>query len=99
MSKDGAPRFFEVAGEDKVFYPADATVQGNEVVLSGPHVSALVAAVRYAWTDDPAGCNLYNQDGLPAMPFRTDDWEVSVHPAPTPTPSALIPPADAAAKK
>jgi len=31
-------------------------------------------AVRYAWADDPTECNLYNTDGLPASPFRTDDW-------------------------
>jgi hypothetical protein len=31
-------------------------------------------AVRYAWADNPAGCNLYNGEGLPAAPFRTDDW-------------------------
>ena len=101
VAKDGTPRHFEVAGEDEVFYPADAVVQGNEVALSGAHVSALVKAVRYAWTDDPAGCNLYNQDGLPAAPFRTDDWEVSTHPAkpPVPAAAAVTPAADAAAKK
>jgi sialate O-acetylesterase len=31
-------------------------------------------AVRYAWAENPAGCNLYNREGLPAVPFRTDDW-------------------------
>ena len=73
-AKDGAPRNFEVAGADKKFYPAEATVQGNAVVLTCAQVTTPVAAVRYAWTDDPAGCNLYNHDDLPAMPFRTDDW-------------------------
>jgi len=32
------------------------------------------AAVRYAWANNPVGCNLYNREGLPAAPFRTDDW-------------------------
>lgn len=66
---------FEVAGEDQQFFPAQASVAGNEVVLSSSHVAKPVAA-RYAWANDPK-CNLYNKAGLPAAPFRSDDWEVA----------------------
>jgi sialate O-acetylesterase len=66
---------FEVAGENQQFSPAKAKVEGSEVVLSSPHVPKPVAA-RYAWANDPQ-CNLFNKAGLPAPPFRTDDWTVS----------------------
>jgi len=66
---------FEIAGEDQKFFPAEAKVEGTEVVLSSPHVTKPVAA-RYAWANDPP-CNLYNKLGLPAPPFRSDDWPVS----------------------
>ena len=46
---------------------------GDTLVVSAPDVPA-PRAVRYAWSDNPAGCNLYNADGLPASPFRTDAW-------------------------
>ena len=73
-SKDGPPRGFELAGEDRKFYPAEAAIDGSgEVVVTCPQVEK-PAAVRYAWSDDPAGCNLYNGEHLPAVPFRTDDW-------------------------
>jgi sialate O-acetylesterase len=63
---------FAVAGEDRVFVWADATIDGNAVVVSSDKVQKPVA-VRYAWADNPE-CNLYNKEGLPASPFRTDDW-------------------------
>jgi sialate O-acetylesterase len=66
---------FEIAGEDQQFFPAEAKVAGSEVVLSSARVPRPVAA-RYAWANDPK-CNLYNKLGLPAPPFRTDDWTVS----------------------
>jgi sialate O-acetylesterase len=65
---------FEVAGQDQQFFPAEARIEGAEVVLSSSHVAKPVAA-RYAWADDPK-CNLYNKVGLPAPPFRSDDWAV-----------------------
>ena len=65
---------FQIAGEDQKFVAAEARIQGNEVVISSPHVPSPLA-VRYAWADDPK-CNLYNQVGLPAPPFRSDDWPV-----------------------
>ncbi len=61
---------FAVAGEDGQFAWADATIEGDAVVVSSPKVEK-PRAVRYAWADNPA-CNLYNQAGLPAVPFRTD---------------------------
>lgn len=65
-------------GADKKFVWADAKIEGDTVVVSSPKVPQPVA-VRYAWADNPEGCNLYNQAGLPAAPFRTDsveDWAV-----------------------
>jgi sialate O-acetylesterase len=63
---------FEVAGADKVFHPASARIDGKTVVVSSPDVRE-PAAVRYAWTNSPEA-SLYNRAGLPAVPFRTDDW-------------------------
>ena len=61
---------FAIAGEDGKFAWADAVIDGDAVVVSSPKVEK-PANVRYAWADNPA-CNLYNQAGLPAVPFRTD---------------------------
>jgi sialate O-acetylesterase len=63
---------FSMAGPDRKFHWADARIEGDEVVVSSREVSSPVA-VRYAWAGSPA-CNLYNKNGLPASPFRTDDW-------------------------
>jgi sialate O-acetylesterase len=71
-AKDGAPRNFAVAGADKKFVWAEAKVEGDAVVVSSPEVPQPLA-VRYAWADNPSGCNLFNASGLPAAPFRTDD--------------------------
>lgn len=69
----GKLAWFEIAGEDKKFTWAEARIDGDGVVVSSPEVPKPVA-VRYAWAGNPEGCNLYNQAGLPASPFRTDDW-------------------------
>ncbi len=61
---------FAVAGTDGQFVWAKAAIEDNSVVLSAPGISK-PAAVRYAWDVNPV-CNLYNQAGLPAVPFRTD---------------------------
>lgn len=66
---------FAVAGEDHHFVWANAVIAGNTVVVSSPDVPNPVA-VRYAWDIDPV-CNLYNRVGLPAVPFRTDDWRLT----------------------
>ncbi len=64
---------FAIAGSDRKFYWADARIEnGDQVVVSSPDVPRPVS-VRYAWADNPA-CNLTNESGLPASPFRTDDW-------------------------
>ena len=64
---------FAIAGADKKFVWADAEIAGDTVVVKSPQVPNPVA-VRYAWQMNPQGCNLYNKAGLPASPFRTDDW-------------------------
>jgi sialate O-acetylesterase len=69
---DGPLKGFAIAGEDKKFVWADAKIEGGTVIVSSDAVSAPVA-VRYAWADNPI-CNLYNREGLPASPFRTDEW-------------------------
>lgn len=63
---------FTIAGADKNFVPADARIDGDTVVVSSTQVTSPVA-VRYAFVANPT-CNLYNKAGLPAIPFRTDNW-------------------------
>ena len=63
---------FAIAGADRKFVWAEADIEDDKVVVSSNEVSA-PAAVRYAWADNPV-CNLYNEEGLPASPFRTDSW-------------------------
>jgi sialate O-acetylesterase len=63
---------FSIAGEDKRFVWADAKIDGDSVIVWSDKVEKPVA-VRYAWANNPE-CNLYNKEGLPASPFRTDDW-------------------------
>jgi len=64
---------FTIAGKGGKFVPATARIDQGTVVVSSPDV-AEPAAVRYAWENYAEGCNLYNGDGLPAAPFRTDKW-------------------------
>lgn len=63
---------FAIAGEDRKFVWANARMRGNRIIVSHPDVPDPVA-VRYGWADNP-DCNLFNREGLPASPFRTDDW-------------------------
>ena len=65
-------RGFSIAGADRKLHWANARIEGDEVVVSGGEVNA-PSSVRYAWAGSP-DCNLYNIEGLPASPFRTDDW-------------------------
>jgi sialate O-acetylesterase len=69
-AKGGELKGFAIAGDDRKFVWADAKIVGDTVVVSSDKVEK-PAAVRYAWADNPI-CNLYNKDGLPAVPFRTD---------------------------
>jgi carbohydrate esterase-like sialic acid-specific acetylesterase len=68
-------RGFAIAGEDRQWKPARARIEGKTVVVSHPDIGKPVA-VRYAWASNP-DCNLFNGAGLPASPFRTDDWQAS----------------------
>jgi sialate O-acetylesterase len=79
ISAGNAPlKGFAIAGNDHRFVWADAVIDGDSVVVRSDAVSAPVA-VRYAWANNPV-CNLCNKEGLPASPFRTDDWPgVTVH--------------------
>ncbi|MCX6895174.1 MAG: sialate O-acetylesterase [Verrucomicrobia bacterium] len=73
VAKDGNLKGFVVAGADKAWKPATARIAGDKVIVSSAEVKSPVA-VRYAWENWPT-CNLYNGAGLPASPFRTDDWK------------------------
>ena len=71
VAKGGPLKYFAIAGPDHQYVWGDAVISGNSVLVSSPQVPNPVS-VRYAWADDPEGCNLYNAAGLPASPFRTD---------------------------
>ncbi|MEI9921541.1 MAG: sialate O-acetylesterase [Bacteroidota bacterium] len=74
MVKDkyGYVRGFEVAGSDGKFYPAQAFVEGNRILLRSEQVKD-VTIVHYGWEDDAGECNLFNKEGFPAEPFRVGD--------------------------
>lgn len=74
VAKDSELTGFSIAGEDKQWKPAQATIDGDQVIVSSAEVTKPVA-VRYAWAS-VAICNLFNGAGLPASPFRTDTWPV-----------------------
>jgi sialate O-acetylesterase len=76
--KGGQAGEFSVAGQDRQWHWADAKVDGETVTVSSPSVPEPVA-VRYAWQSNPQA-TLFNHDGLPAVPFRTDDWPESTQP-------------------
>lgn len=65
-------KYFSIAADDKQFVWAKARIHGNTVVVWSDDIKNPVA-VRYAWADNPEGANLYNREGLPASPFRTDN--------------------------
>ncbi len=71
--KDGKLERFAIAGADKKWHWAEATIDGVDVVVKSSEVAEPVA-VRYAYSMNPTGANLYNAEGIPASPFRTDDW-------------------------
>ncbi len=66
---------FEIAGADKVFHYAKAIIKNNNIILSSEKVPNPVA-VRYGWADDDTEINLFNKEGFPASPFRTDNWDM-----------------------
>jgi sialate O-acetylesterase len=70
----GELKQFAIAGADKKFVWAQATIEDDHVVVWNTRITQPVY-VRYAWADNPEGANLYNKEGLPASPFRTDIFE------------------------
>jgi sialate O-acetylesterase len=75
-TRDGsAPGRFEIAGEDKVWHWADATITGTDTITVSSKQVASPVAVRYAWAANPKGANLINSAGLPASVFRSDTWD------------------------
>lgn len=73
-NKYGYVSGFAISGKNRVFKWAKARIEGNRIVLSSEGVENPIA-VRYCWSDNP-DVDLYNSEGLPAVPFRTDTWPV-----------------------
>lgn len=71
FSKDGEPTGFTIAGNDRKFRPAKAYIENNKICINSDVKN--ISAVRYCWENSPSG-NLFNEAGLPAFPFRTDNW-------------------------
>lgn len=72
ITNDGEePGEFAIAGEDKKFVWAKAKIEAGKIIVSSEDVTKPMY-VRYAWADNPVNPNLYNKEGLPASPFRTD---------------------------
>lgn len=69
---------FTICGEDKKFVNADAIVQGDQVIVSGPGIEK-PTQVCFGWANYPV-VNLWNKAGLPASPFRTDDFTITTEP-------------------
>jgi len=78
IDKYGYLRGFAIAGSDHKFVWAQARIVGNKIVVISDQIKT-PQAVRYAWGNNPDDANLYNQEGLPASPFRTDQWNVPVN--------------------
>jgi len=73
VAKDGDLKEFTIAGDDQNFVPAQAVIQGNKIIVWSDAVKN-PKAVRFAWKNVPKP-NLFNKAGLPASPFRTDNWK------------------------
>ncbi len=87
LARDQPVQSLELAGADRVFHPASARIERDTLLVSAPNVKEPVA-VRYAWSNAPIA-NLYNSAGLPAVPFRSDDWP---EPPVQPHNPSIIPP-------
>ncbi|MCP4847017.1 MAG: hypothetical protein GY899_03610 [Verrucomicrobiaceae bacterium] len=73
-ARPGEPDAFAIAGKNREWHWAKAEIKGNTVSLSAKKVTRPIAT-RYAWAMNPSRRNLlYNREGIPASPFRTDDW-------------------------
>lgn len=73
--KNGIVKGFEIAGSDQKFYEVTAVIKGNTIIVSSEKVGSPVA-VRFGWIGDASANNLFNKEGFPAVPFRTDDWKI-----------------------
>ncbi len=73
ITKNGVPTDFYIAGDDKIFKPASAKVDGNTVIVWNKEIKN-PAAVRFGFTN-AAMPNLFSKEGLPVNTFRTDDWD------------------------
>jgi sialate O-acetylesterase len=73
-NKYGYVNSFAIAGADKKFYWAKARITGQNTVEVYANEVKHPVSVRFAWSNNPDDFNLYNREGLPANPFRTDDW-------------------------
>jgi sialate O-acetylesterase len=73
-NKFGCLMGFQIAAEDKQWHWAKAYIENDKVIVHSENVQKPVA-VRYAWADNPEEANLYNVEGLPASPFKTDSWK------------------------
>jgi hypothetical protein len=72
VAQDRPPDALELAGADHLFHPATAKILHDTLIVTSPEVREPVA-VRYAWRNAP-DANLYSGNGLPVVPFRSDDW-------------------------
>jgi sialate O-acetylesterase len=77
VSKDKVIKEVMIAGNDKVFYPAQASIEKDKLVVWNKEVKDPVA-VRFAFRNAAVG-NLFSKEGLPVTPFRTDNWEFSAN--------------------
>jgi sialate O-acetylesterase len=84
VAKDGELKGFTIAGADQKFVSAHAEIKGDQVIVWSADVKEPVA-VRYGWADCPLEINLSNKEGLPASPFRTDDFPTVTMPKKSPT--------------
>jgi sialate O-acetylesterase len=74
VAKNGELHGFEIAGGDHKFYTAKAVIDGDNIIVSADSVAS-PASVHFAWADFAGDADLYNKEGFPAVPFRTDDWK------------------------
>lgn len=72
--KYGYIKGFEIAGKDKIFHFAKAFIKDNKVIVYNENVADPLA-VHFGWVGDAGDCNLFNKEGFPAVPFRTDEWK------------------------
>jgi sialate O-acetylesterase len=78
VAQGGKLTGFTIAGEDRKFHNADAVIEGDRVIVTSPQVKKPVA-VRFGWANYPV-VNLFNKEGIPASPFRTDDFPFTTQP-------------------